>query len=236
MTDGGVLLTGATGAIGSAVLAALRARGRTVIAVSRRGVGADPGVEDLRADLADPEGLETVARRAAAADVDAVVNVAGITGPRVPAWEATAHEWDVMSAVNVRPVISVCRAAAAGWIARGHAGSIVNMSSPGAVRAHRHRAVYDASRAAVEAYTRALAVDLGPHGIRANAIRPAAVGLSAPEAPLGRGATAHEVAEAVVSLLLVTGVTGVSLDVDGGLLAQLRPAADDTRHESGATS
>jgi NAD(P)-dependent dehydrogenase (short-subunit alcohol dehydrogenase family) len=230
---GAVLLTGASGAIGSAVLALLVASDRPVVAVSRRGVDAYAGVEDLRADLLESAGLELVVRRAGSADIDAVVNVAGITGPRVPAWDASAEDWERMSAINVRPVIEVCRAASSAWIAREWAGSIVNMSSPGAVRAHRHRAVYDASRAAVEAYTRALAVDLGPHGIRANAIRPAAVGLSAPEAPMGRGASAPEVAEAMVALLDASAVTGVALDIDGGLLAQLRPAADDRRHELG---
>lgn len=231
-----VLLTGASGAIGSAVMAVLLERSVAVVAVSRRGVAAGAGVTDLRADLSNSRELELVVARAGEADIDAVVNVAGVTGPRVPAWEATPDDWGHMSDINVRPVIAVCQAAAAGWIAREEGGVIVNMSSPGTVRAHRHRAIYDASRAAVEAYTRGIAVDLGPHGIRANSIRPAAVGLTAPEAPLGRGATPREVAEAIVMLLGASAITGIALDVDGGVLAQLRPPTDDQRHESGSTS
>lgn len=230
-----VLVLGAAGLIGSAVVDALAASGRAPLAVDRAEdrPWTAQGVRSAVLDLTAGDGLEEASRLAAASR--SIVVCAGETGPRIPIWEATVDDWDRMQQVNVRPVVALARAAVRAWIDRGHPGSLVTLSSPGAARAHRHRPVYDASRAAVEALTRAIAVDAGPHGIRANAVRPAAVGLAEDETPLGRGATAAEVAAAVVFLLSdgASGVTGHVLDVDAGLLAALRSPSVDRAGDGG---
>lgn len=235
-----VLLTGASGQIGGAVLDRLVAEGSSVIAIVRNDQGREivagrfgDKVEIAVADLGTEEGLALASQLAT--EADALALCSGITGPRIPVWEIAPEEWDIMAAANVRPVIRLVSAAVGAWIERSHPGTIVTLSSPGVPRAHRHRSVYDASRAAVESFTRATAVDAGRYGIRANGVRPAAVGVEADDTPLRRGVHAAEVADAIRFLLSAqsAAVTGHHLDVDSGLLAALRsPAADRAGGES----
>ncbi|WP_026874437.1 SDR family NAD(P)-dependent oxidoreductase [Jiangella gansuensis] len=221
MTGRTVLLTGATGLIGGALADRLRAEGWDVV-----GVGLETGSpDDVVADLADDGDLARVSELVASLPgLRAVVNNAGVTGPRRRPEDVTVADWDAAQAINVRPVLALTLAAARRWIAAGEPGAVVNVSSPGATRAHLHRAVYDATKGAVEALTRALAVDLGEHGIRVNAVVPAAVAGSHPDLPLGRGAAPADVAAAVSFLVSddARSTTGHCLAVDGGLLAQAR--------------
>ncbi|SDS46028.1 SDR family NAD(P)-dependent oxidoreductase [Jiangella sp. DSM 45060] len=221
MSRGAVLLTGATGLVGDALAERLRADGWRVV-----GVGLDAGgPDDVVADLADDADLARVERLVGEVpELRAVVTNAGVTGPRRRPQDVTVADWDAAQAINVRPVLALSLAAARRWIAAGEAGAVVTVSSPGATRAHLHRAVYDATKGAVEALTRALAVDLGEHGIRVNAVVPAAVGGDHPDLPLGRGAAPEDVAAAVAFLVSdeARSTTGHCLAVDGGLLAQAR--------------
>lgn len=229
-----VLVTGASGQIGGAVVDRLIAEGSKVTAIVRGEQGRvavtdrhGDAVDISIADLDTEDGLNRAAHLAAGADALALCS--GTTGPRIPVWEIAPEEWDRMAAANVRPVVRLVSAAVRAWIARSHPGVIVTLSSPGVPRAHRHRSVYDASRAAVESFTRATAVDAGEFGIRANGVRPAAVGVEADDTPLRRGVHAVEVADAICFLLSArsAAVTGHHLDVDAGLLAALRsPSAD----------
>lgn len=216
-----VLLTGATGLVGDALAERLRADGWRVV-----GVGLDAGgPDDVVADLADDADLTRVERLIGEVpELRAVVTNAGVTGPRRRPQDVTVADWDAAQAINVRPVLALSLAAARRWIAAGEAGAVVTVSSPGATRAHLHRAVYDATKGAVEALTRALAVDLGEHGIRVNAVVPAAVGGDHADLPLGRGAAPEDVAAAVAFLVSdeARSTTGHCLAVDGGLLAQAR--------------
>ncbi|WP_243228847.1 SDR family NAD(P)-dependent oxidoreductase [Microbacterium sp. CIAB417] len=235
-----ILVTGASGQIGGAVVDRLVADGTRITAVvrnerSRESVADRYGdaVDVHVADLDTEDGLARAERLAA--ESDALALCSGTTGPRIPVWEIAPEDWDRMAATNVRPVIRLVCAAVSAWIARSHPGAIVTLSSPGVPRAHRYRSVYDASRAAVESFTRATAVDVGEHGIRVNGVRPAAVGIDAEDTPLRRGVRALEVADGIRFLLSSesSAITGHHLDVDAGLLAALRsPAADRAGSES----
>jgi len=109
-------------------------------------------------------------------------------------------------------------------------GCIVNISSVGGIRAHRGLAGYDASKGAIDALTRCMAVDLAPHGIRVNGVAPGNTTDANPPqeldgVPLGRTGTPEDIAAAVAFLASDAGsyVTGQILYVDGGLTAQLTP-------------
>lgn len=120
------------------------------------------------------------------------------------------------------------------WLRHGAKGAIVNVSSDAATRAVADHAAYCASKAALDALTRVMALELGPRGIRVNSVNPAVtmtpmgrLAWSDPQKsgpvkariPMGRFLEPDDVAEAVLFLLSDTAamINGVSLPVDGGL-------------------
>jgi len=131
---------------------------------------------------------------------------------------------------------------------QGTRGSIVNISSFAAARAHRYMAAYDATKGGMEAMTRTMALDLGPFGIRVNVVGPGAIHTEEYEpageegrlrrgqtVPLGRVGYPEDVAGAVAFLASddASYITGQVLYVDGGVLAQLRsPQVDAPLPES----
>ena len=167
------------------------------------------------------------------ADVDVLVNNAGLIGVERHVLEADEEWWDRVLDVNLKGQF-LCALRAARWMAAHGGGSMINLSSGGARAAHRGMVAYDASKGGVEAMTRALALDLAPYGIRVNALAPGAIdvtGLSEEErasrgetVPLGRVGTPEDLAGPAVFLASDDAryVTGVVLSADGGLLAQQR--------------
>jgi NAD(P)-dependent dehydrogenase (short-subunit alcohol dehydrogenase family) len=124
------------------------------------------------------------------------------------------------------------------WMAEQGGGSIVHLSSVGGLQAHRGTPGYDASKGAINALTRAMALDLAPHSIRVNAVapgftpddglrqrKPEVLREKAAHIPLGREGTGEEVAAAIAFLAsdAASYITGQVLYVDGGLTAQLAP-------------
>jgi 3-oxoacyl-[acyl-carrier protein] reductase len=114
------------------------------------------------------------------------------------------------------------------------------MSSGGATRAHRGMVAYDASKGGIEAFTRALALELAPYGIRVNALVPGLIATREEEpatrqrrdetVPLGRGGTSDDLAGPAVFLASddAAYVTGICLPVDGGMLVQQRSPQVET--------
>ena len=126
-------------------------------------------------------------------------------------------------------------------------GAIINMSSGGGSRAHRHLMAYDTTKGGIEAATRAMAVDLAPWKIRVNAVVPGNItvdntlsGATGPEAaartiPLGRPGSPADIASAAVFLASEDAayITGQRIVVDGGMDAQLRSPAVDVQIDMG---
>jgi NAD(P)-dependent dehydrogenase (short-subunit alcohol dehydrogenase family) len=86
------------------------------------------------------------------------------------------EDWRLVFQVNVEGLFVCCQSVARQMIAQGRGGSIINISSCAANKADRRHSAYSASKAAVNSLTRNLALELGPYGIRANAILPGATG------------------------------------------------------------
>ncbi|MBN2584007.1 MAG: SDR family oxidoreductase [Planctomycetes bacterium] len=168
--------------------------------------------------------------------LDVLVNNAAWKGGR-PFLDLDEDAYHRSFEKNLRMVYLMSRLAGRHMADHG-GGSIVHISSVGGLRAHRGTPGYDASKGAIDALTRAMALDLAPHGIRVNAVAPGFTPddwfrTNKPEAvrdkgtgiPLGREGTGEEVA-AVVAFLASDAaayITGQILYVDGGLTAQLTP-------------
>lgn len=220
----------------------------------------DAEVEWHRTDLADPAGPEEAVRLAweSRGPVDILVNAAGIY-PSLDMAEVTAAAWDRVFALNTRaPVLAtaalarrVVAAQSAVPAAERPVASVVNISSGAALRARPGGGPYASSKAALETATRAAALELGPYGIRVNAVSPGFVPVDSecnPVAPryaeavsvnpLGRTGTPEDIARAVrwIAGAEASWVTGEVLRVDGGSatgamhLPRLWPPGGDPAH------
>ena len=166
-------VTGAGSGIGEAVARALHAEGARVTLADITDAASTVATElggsagAVRLDVRD----EAQVRAALVDPVDILVNVAGI-GSTTNAPGTTLEVWEQVFAVNARGTFLTCKHAIPGMTARG-GGSIVNVASVGALVGLKNRAAYCASKGAVVAFTRALAIDHVADGIRVNAVCPA---------------------------------------------------------------
>jgi NAD(P)-dependent dehydrogenase (short-subunit alcohol dehydrogenase family) len=227
-TTKAALVTGAAGGIGEAVCAALETRGFAVTGVDRE-----------QADLADPAQVEQVF--AGVDRLDLVVCAHGGSGRRFgdgPVDSCTLEGWDATLAMNLTSVFLVCRQAVPRLRANG-GGAIVTVASVlGLVGGDRDFAThaYAASKGALIALTRSMAVTYAPDGIRCNVVAPGLIATPmsaraqddpairerlADLQPLtGDFGTAADVAGAVAYLADAPFVTGTVLAVDGGWTAK----------------
>jgi 3-oxoacyl-[acyl-carrier protein] reductase len=195
--------------------------------VSVTDVRSVPQVESLLADIE---------RRCGALDV--LVNNVGDFLNVVKPFERTSEaEWDALYAVNLRHMFVVTRAAIPLMRRAAHGASIINISTIEAFRGIPMTAVYSAFKAGVTGFTRSLALELGPHGIRVNAIAPETTETEQVKPsvfippqyqehvrrwiPLGRFGAPADAAGCAVFLAseLSAWVTGTTLHLDGGALA-----------------
>ncbi|HSB90164.1 MAG TPA: SDR family oxidoreductase [Anaerolineales bacterium] len=170
-----VLVTGAAGGIGSAVVRTFAEQGWQVLATDRRGDAAPPGAGRFyTADVSqekDVLGLFEGVRR----DVDrldALVNNAAIQISK-PLVDTEVAEWDAVMTSNLRSAYLMARHGHA--LLRAAHGSIVNVSSVHAVATSVDISAYAASKGGLVALTRAMAIEFAPDGIRVNAVLPGAV-------------------------------------------------------------
>jgi NAD(P)-dependent dehydrogenase (short-subunit alcohol dehydrogenase family) len=246
--DGQVaLVTGASRGIGRDLVLALAHAGAKVVAAARSVEDAGSVVEEAREsggsteavelDLTDRSSIDRAVDHTVKANgrLDILVNNAGL-GTNHDALDATEEEWDELFAVNVRGLFFACQSAGRHMVERRY-GRIINLSSQaGLVGIPRH-AAYSASKGAVIALTRVLALEWAPFGVTVNSVAPTfirtpgtAERLDQPEfladvlerIPVGRVGTTTDVAGAVIYLASPTAslVTGTVLIVDGGWTAR----------------
>lgn len=238
------LVTGAGRGIGRASAVALAEAGAHVVLTARTSaeieklqgqiVAEGGSAQCLPLDMADIEAVGEAFHTLGAVDV--LVNNAGTNRP-APLLDVTVKDYDEVTDLNVRGLFFASQHMVREMLAVGVKGSIINISSTMGVVGGPNRAVYCATKHAVEGMTKAMAMELAPNGIRVNAVAPTFI--ETPMArpflankefaervrnsiPLGRIGQVSEVMGAVVFLAsdAASLITGTSLMVDGGWTAQ----------------
>mgnify|MGYP000043433812 CR=1 FL=1 len=188
------LITGGSRGIALASAEALAAFGAHVTLLARPSADLNAAIERLRADGRSADALELDVKDAAGlraaiaarAPYDVLVNNAGTNNP-VTFLDVTEEQYDTIMTLNVRAAYFVAQVVAQKLAAAGRPGSIINVSSQMGHVGAATRTVYCASKWAMEGMTRAMAVDLAPHGIRVNTLCPTFI-----ETPLARRMLANE--------------------------------------------
>jgi NAD(P)-dependent dehydrogenase (short-subunit alcohol dehydrogenase family) len=237
------LITGAGSGIGQAIAERFAREGASVLAVGRTQATLDETAELVRAagteattaalDVADAEAV--AALFAGLNRLDVLVNGAGIVDTHTVEG-VEIERWDEVFATNVRGTFLMCKHAMP--LLRESQGAIVNVASVAGLVGVPNRAAYCASKGAVIAFTRAMAIDHVREGVRVNALCPGTTqtpwierlvaeqgekleDLEARQ-PLGRLGTAEEMADGALYLASAESsfVTGTELVVDGGMTAR----------------
>jgi NAD(P)-dependent dehydrogenase (short-subunit alcohol dehydrogenase family) len=244
------LVTGAARGIGQAIADRLAANGCRVVYTDVDAAGAEaaaaraPGAVGLKMDVTRPEEVNAVLDRVVAEHgrLDVLVNNAGVNtlSHRVTIDQFPREEWDRILAVDLTGVFEVSRAAAR-VMSPQKAGRIINIASIAGLVPLRLQCAFIAAKAGVVNLTKAMALELGPHGILVNGVAPGstltegtrrlfygddglfhhAVQRMLDHVPLGRPATPDEIAVAVLFLADPENsyMNGHVLTVDGGWTA-----------------
>ena len=181
------VITGAATGLGFAIAQRMLASGARVTVWDRDAAGMIAAAEQLRkqqagavvntvqVDVTSHDSVvQATAQTTALADVDVLVNSAGITGPNVKVWDYPVDAWKQVFDVNVNGLFYCCRELSAHMKARNY-GRIVNIASVAGKDGNPNASAYSASKAAVIGLTKSLGKELADTGVRVNCVTPAAV-------------------------------------------------------------
>jgi NAD(P)-dependent dehydrogenase (short-subunit alcohol dehydrogenase family) len=233
------LITGGGRGIGREIAVLLDSLSAKVVVIDRikddmDSLKKDIECETIPAELTDPAAAQKAAQQAL--PIDLLVNCAGVVILE-PFLETTIENFDETIDVNVRAMMIVSQVVAKDMVSRKSGGAIVNISSVANMVAFQDHTTYCISKAGVDQLTRCMALELGPHNIRTNAIAPVVTmtplgrkAWSDPEKqaamlgkiPLGRFNEPIDVANAVLLLLSdqAAMLNGIIVPVDGGFMAK----------------
>jgi len=233
------IVTGAGQGIGRDLAKKLAKNGATVIALSRT----DSHLQTLKAEYPSiiTVCVDLTHWDAAKEAVKGVLPVHGLVNNAAIAlldsfFDVKPDDFDKIFSANVKSIIAVSQVVGEDMVKRGKGGSIVNVSSQASQAALKDHLLYCSTKGAVDSMTRVMALELGPHGIRTNAVNPTValtdmgrLGWSEPtkaqkmlsKIPLGRFAEVDEIVNAILFLLSDDSsmINGITLPIDGGFLA-----------------
>lgn len=240
-----VIVTGASRGIGAAVARGISARGGGVVLVARSSAALEelsarlPGPHTVVAgDVSDAQVVDdAISAGEALGGLWGLVNNAGINPHYHPLTATPLSEWDEVLQVNLLASAMFARAIGLYLSEAAQGGRIVNISSIGSLTGLPNIGAYNASKAALDALTRSLAVELGPVGVLCNSVAPGTIATEmvdglleanpalkqklASRSPLGRVGRVEEAANPILFLLsdAASFITGQTLVVDGGRLS-----------------
>lgn len=241
------LITGGSRGIGRAIALGFAQAGAQVVVASRKRAGVDAVAEEIRqaggtalaiaAHVGDEEAIRSLVQSALGAfgQIDVLVNNAATNPHFGPVLEASPAQWDKIMQVNLRGVFLLCQQVVPGMRGQG-GGSIINMASIEGLQPSKGIGIYSVSKAGLIHFTRALAQELGPLGIRVNALAPGLVRTDfsaalwknadvaeavAAHTPLRRLGVPEDIVGAALFLASSASdyVNGAVITVDGGLTA-----------------
>jgi 3-oxoacyl-[acyl-carrier protein] reductase len=246
-TEQVAVVTGAGGGIGAATARRLADEGAAVVLVDRQEIAAEHAASAIRAaggrastiaaDVADASQVERVIDHVVERHgrLDVLVNNAGITRDNL-LFKLTEEEWDHVLDVNLKSVF-LCSRAAQRVMVEAKRGAIVSLSSRSAL-GNRGQANYSAAKAGIRGLTATMAIELGPFGVRANAVAPGYIATemtaatarrigvdpaehqqhAAAKTPLRRVGQPEEVASVIAFLASADAsyVTGQTIEINGG--------------------
>lgn len=234
-----VLITGGASGIGLASARLLQARGWAVHLLDLSAEAVESACGELNlpphhgtaCSVTDEQAVEAAIARIEG--LGAIVNSAGVGMDR-PAVETSVEDFRRIVDINLTGSFIVARAAARRWLAKGRPGAIVNISSISGMVGNKGRSAYGASKGGVNLLTMIMATELGPNGIRVNAVAPGPVDTPLARSvhtedvrrqwhtrvPLQRYGTVDEIAGAIAFLVSedASYVNGQVLAVDGGFV------------------
>src|SRR5271165_1555726 len=240
------LVTGGTRGMGAAIAELLAARGAYVVVTARHREDSEPPTSLIQADLASPEGADFVAGEAIRilGGLDIVVHCVGASFSKPGGVLALTDDWRQALGTNLLSAVRLDRAVLPGMLEQ-RSGAIVHVSSLQWKRPHPSSPAYGPAKAALTSYSKVLAEEFGPMGIRVNTVTPGYIATSGAEArimrtmdhagigrdeaeaallaaiggvPLGRPGNAAEVAQLVAFLVsdAASYISGSEYVIDGG--------------------
>ncbi|MEN9781614.1 MAG: SDR family NAD(P)-dependent oxidoreductase [Burkholderiaceae bacterium] len=233
------IVTGGATGLGLAIAQRLVASGGSVTlwdrdlpAAQRAAQAIGAAADAVQVDVADHASVQAAvaATRKARAQVHALINSAGITGPNTKVWDYPVDGWRQVMDVNLNGLFYCCREVVP-WMREHNHGRIVNIASVAGKDGNPNASAYSASKAAVIGLTKSLGKELADSGIRVNCVTPAAVKTAifdqmTPEhiqfmlskIPMGRFGTPEEIAAMVTWLCTdeCSFSTGAVFDLSGG--------------------
>jgi NAD(P)-dependent dehydrogenase (short-subunit alcohol dehydrogenase family) len=213
------LVTGGTKGMGEAIVRLLAQRGAAVVTTARQ-LPAEPlpGVRYLKADLATPAGADTVveAIERELGGIDLLVNnVGGSSAPGGGALALTDAIWEAAIQANLMGAVRLDRAFLPGMLVRGH-GAIVHITSiQRRLPLYESTVAYAAAKAALASYSKSLANEFGPHGIRVNAVAPGFIETTAATALIDRMAAHRDISAGEARGALMKSLGGIPLGQPG---------------------
>jgi NAD(P)-dependent dehydrogenase (short-subunit alcohol dehydrogenase family) len=241
------LITGGSRGIGRAIAVGFARAGAQIVVASRKQAAVDAVADEIRqqggaalavaAHVGDEQAIKSLVEQAVASfgRIDILVNNAATNPHFGPLLEATPAQWDKIMQVNLRGVFLLCQQVVP-IMRRQGGGSIINMASIEGLRPSKGLGVYSVSKAGLILLTQALAQELGPDGIRVNALAPGLIRTDFSAAlwqtpdvaeaviartPLRRLGGPEDVVGAALFLASSASsyVSGAVITVDGGLMA-----------------
>ena len=226
-TDSCILITGATGGLGKAVVRAFLRQGAFVAGTARRWTGEDAvdGLLEVQADLTTPEGAEAAVQAVleARGRLDAVVHLVGGFAMDGPLASTKVETWDRMMGINVRSAFLVFRAALTatqppGVASTGGLRRLIAVGARAGEQASPGAIAYAVSKAALHSLVENLAAEVADRGITVNAVLPGVIDTAANRTAMPRADFSKWVAPESIAETLVWLVSDASRDTSGALI------------------